>query len=143
MVVRIDIFHGFQTLRFLVEGENLAFDIFGYDLNFTCNLFLDFLSDRFNIQLTLLMDQALHIAHNVLNGDICCCSHFDSVVFSENGLFQNKVGWQIKFNVTGCGDSEVLYVDNEVYLLEDQDFNVFKESFEHPTILFGVFGLRF
>ena len=121
----------------------MAFNIFGDDLNFTSNLFLDFLSDPLNVQMTFLMDQVLHIAHDVLNGDICCCSHFDFVAFSKNGLFQDKVGWQIKFNVAGCGNSEVLYVNNAVDLLKDQGLNVFKECFEHPTILFGIFGLRF
>jgi hypothetical protein len=50
LVVGCELLVGIEALGFFVEGEDLAFDIFGYDIDFVGDLFFNFVPNRINIQ---------------------------------------------------------------------------------------------
>lgn len=46
-----------ECLGFFVEGEDLAFDIFGYDLDFIGDLFFDLVPDKFDIECFVVVEE--------------------------------------------------------------------------------------
>ncbi len=64
----------------------MAFDIFGYDLDFTGNLLLDLLPDKVNID-SFVIAEKLEIAHDILYSDIGGGFHLDLMFFGKSEIF--------------------------------------------------------